>query len=205
MRTQRFRRLATLSLGFLGCVLIATNAQAQYPAPAPAIPNSGQPMVIHIHHHYYTPASTFANQSPTFAQSLPYLYGNQNATGGFVQPWKQNWDHLGFTGYLGQHGGGVDVTLQVVSGLVVDTVTPGSPAAQMGLLVGDIITEINGTAVNGYRQVADLFEETREDPKNEIEMTVWNPNTRRTNTIKAILQGLTPKQQPNLQEYPPEE
>jgi hypothetical protein len=50
-----------------------------------------------------------------------------------------------------------------------------------------------------------LFEETREDPKNEIEMTVWNPNTRRTNTIKAILQGLTPKQQPNLQEYPPEE
>lgn len=187
MTTQRLLPLAIFLFGLTGCVLIAATAQAQYPPPASTVPNSGQPMVIHIHHHYNTLASTFLNQPATLPQSMPYLYGNQNVIGNYVQPWKQNWDHLGFTGYLGQHGGGVDVTLQVVSGLVVDTVTPGSPAAQMGLVVGDFITKINGTAVDSYRQVADLFEETRENPKHEIEMSVWNPHTRRTNTVSAIL------------------
>ncbi|MDH3717063.1 MAG: hypothetical protein OES79_02970 [Planctomycetota bacterium] len=38
-----------------------------------------------------------------------------------------------------------------------------------------------------------------------IELTVWNPNTRRTNTIKAILEGLVPKKKPDPEEYSPEE
>jgi hypothetical protein len=205
MTTQLSRSLATLSFGFIGWMCIASQAHAQYPPPAPAGSNSNQPMIIHIHHHHYSPASAFVNQPPTRAQSLPYLYGNQNVTGAYVQPWKQNWDHLGFTGYLGQHGGGVDPTLDVVSGLVVSTVTPDSPAAKMGLVVGDFITKINGTAATNYRQVAVLFEETRDNPKHEIELTVWNPNTRRTNTIKAILEGLVPKKKPDPEEYSPEE
>jgi len=64
---------------------------------------------------------------------------------------------------------------------------PSRPAARMGLVVGDFITTINGTAVDSYRQVAVFFEETRDDPEYKIEMTVWNPHTRRTSTIRAIL------------------
>lgn len=205
MTTHRFRSVATFSVGVIGWICITVNVQAQDPAAGNVNSNSNQPMIIHIHHHHYSPASAFVNQPPTMAQSLPYLYGNQNVTGAYVRPWKQNWDHLGFTGYLGQHGGGVDPTLEVVSGLVVSTVTPDSPAAKMGLVVGDFITKINGTAVNSYRQVAVLFEETRQNPKHKIELTVWNPNTRRTNTIKALLEGLTPKKKPDPEEYSPEE
>ena len=46
--------------------------------------------------------------------------------------------------------------------------------------------KINGTAVDKYKQIAVIVEETREDPKHEIEMTFWNPHTRRTSD-QAIL------------------
>ena len=75
----------------------------------------------------------------------------------------------------------------------------------MGLVVGDFILSINGSKVDGYRQVAVLFEETREDPKHRISMVVWNPHTRRQNTVRAVLEGLTPKKKPDGEEYPPEE
>ena len=101
--------------------------------------------------------------------------------GAFIEPWKQNWYHLGFTGYLGQQGD--------ISGLIIDKVAADSPAAQMGLIPGDFILKINGTAVDSYRQLAVLFEETRENPKHEITFEIWNPHTRRKNTVRAILQG----------------
>jgi membrane-associated protease RseP (regulator of RpoE activity) len=157
-----------------------------------------QPLVLHVHHHYYTPsggryqytpayrtylgAATHATQDPViqrYSQAFPT--GAQNAIGAYIEPWKQDWAHLGFTGYLGQQG--------EISGLIVDKVTPGSSAEKMGLIPGDFILTINGTPLNSYRQVAVLFEETREDPKHEISFEIWNPHTRRKNTVRAILKG----------------
>ncbi len=45
----------------------------------------------------------------------------------------QNWGRLGYAGYIGMHDGGVDVTLHTHMGLVVNTVTPGSPTDKIGL------------------------------------------------------------------------
>ena len=107
-----------------------------------------------------------------------------------IQPFTQNWGHLGFTAFLGQHGGGVDVTpesFNVFTGLVVNTVTPGSPASKIGLVPGDFILKIDGTAVDSYKQVAILFEQSEQGSKPEIDLTVWNPTTRRTSSLKAIL------------------
>ena len=85
------------------------------PTPAP------QPLVLHVHHHYYTNqggeyqytpayrtylgAGVFGNQNPViqkYSQAFPVHA--QTVVGGLVEPWKQNWGHLGFTAYLGQQG-----------------------------------------------------------------------------------------------------
>ena len=162
------------------------------PTPAP------QPLVLHVHHHYYTNqggeyqytpayrtylgAGVFGNQTPViqkYSQAFPVHA--QTVVGGLVEPWKQNWGHLGFTAYLGQQG--------EKTGLIVDTVTPDSAAEKMGLIPGDFILKINGTPATGYRQVAALFEQTAEDPKHQIALEIWNPHTRRTNNVSAVLQG----------------
>ncbi len=118
--------------------------------------------------------------------SLFYPTASKAVLGGFIEPWKQDWLHLGFTGYLGQQ--------EEISGLIVDTVTPDSPAAKMGLIPGDFILKINGVPLNSYRQVAVVFEETRENPKHEISFEIWNPHTRRKNTVRAILKDDKEKQ-----------
>ena len=130
----------------------------------------------------YLGAGVFGAQPPViqkYSQSFPVHA--QTVVGGLVEPWKQNWGHLGFTAYLGQSG---DKT-----GLIVDTVNPGSAAEKMGLIPGDFILKINGTPATGYRQVAALFEETAEDPKHQIALEIWNPHTRRTHNVSAVLQG----------------
>ncbi|MEK6247014.1 MAG: PDZ domain-containing protein [Planctomycetales bacterium] len=168
---------------------------------------TGKPIVIHIHHHYYNAASTFGKQSPNLQnidRNYPDFDADQQTLGNFVEPWKQDWDHLGFTGYLGQHNGYLGVE-DDKSGLIVDTIKPDSPATKMGLVQGDFILKINDTQLAGYREVADLFEQTREDPKHRISMEIWNPHTRRTTTVNAILENLIPKKKPPLEEYPPEE
>lgn len=192
MTTQLFRSLATFSLGLVGWICIASQTQAQHPASAPAGSNSRQPMVIHVHHHhYYNPGARSTEMASFYSPTYAWKFGYQPGTGRTVEPWKQNWGHLGFTGYLGQHGGGVDLTLQslnVFTGLVVDTVTPDSPASKMGLVPGDFILKINGTAVNNYKQVAILFEQTLKGAKPKIDLTVWNPNTRRKSSLKAVIE-----------------
>ena len=126
-----------------------------------------------------------------YAPSYAWNFGYQPGSGGYINPFTQNWGRLGFTAYLGQHGGGVDVTpesFNVFTGLVVNTVTPGSPASKIGLVPGDFILKIDGTAVNSYKQVAILFEQAEQGSKPEIDLTVWNPATRRTSVLKAILE-----------------
>jgi len=181
--------------GLLGLVLTIHGEEQ-----SDAKDNAGdqKPMVLHVHHHYggatttggqyiyvphyrtYLGASTFAGQPEVLQRySLFYPTASKAVLGGFIEPWKQDWLHLGFTGYLGQQG--------EISGLIVDTVTPDSPAAKMGLIPGDFILKINGAPLNSYRQVAVVFEETRENPKHEISFEIWNPHTRRKNTVRAIL------------------
>ena len=85
----------------------------------------------------------------------------------------------------------MDVTpesFSVFRGLVVNKVTPGSPASKIGLVPGDFILKFDGTAVNSYKQVAILFEQSEQGSKPEIALTVWNPATRRTTVLKAILE-----------------
>jgi membrane-associated protease RseP (regulator of RpoE activity) len=190
MTTHQIRSLELFSFCIAAWLSTGSHAQAQYAAPPVANANSGQPMVIHIHHHYYynnlqSPMTGMASfYSPTYA----WNYGYQPGLGTFYSPLQQNWGHLGFTGYIGQHGGGVDVTLHTFTGLVVNTVTPGSPADKIGLVPGDFILKINGTPVDSYKQVTILFDQTLEGSKPEVELTVWNPNTRRTSTLTAIIE-----------------
>ncbi|MEQ8790440.1 MAG: PDZ domain-containing protein [Pirellulaceae bacterium] len=160
----------------------------QYPAPqyqAPQYP-SGQagaapagPQVIHIHHHYHNLSSNSAELASAYAPGMAWNYGFQPGTGNIVRPWTQNWGHLGFTGYLGQQG--------QYTGLIVDTLTPDSPAAQMGLVQGDFILAINGRKVNDYKQVTILFDESVDKPKAALSLRVWNPATGRIATLKADL------------------
>jgi hypothetical protein len=60
--------------------------------------------------------------------------------------------------------------------------------SKIGLVPGDFILKIDGTAVNSYKQVAILFEQAEQGSKPEIDLTVWNPATRRTSVLKAILE-----------------
>ena len=77
--------------------------------------------------------------------------------------------------------------LALFAGWVVNTVTPGSPAAKIGLIPGDFILKIDGTPVDTYKAATLLFDQTLQGAKPEIELTVWNPNTRRTSVLKAIV------------------
>lgn len=191
MTTQPFPTLATIL--FVGAGWLCSDSPAAAQAPMPALSpaaTSAPPTVVHIHHHYYNLGSPQTERASAYAPKYAWNFGYQPATGQFISPWKQNWGRLGFTGYLGQHGGGVDITLQpqnVFTGLVVDTVTPGSPANRMGLVPGDFILKIDGTAVDSYKQVALLFDQAESGNKPEITLTVWNPNTRRTSELKAII------------------
>jgi membrane-associated protease RseP (regulator of RpoE activity) len=186
------RIIAVICLVVVACLILVSRGQSQPPgsqfAPAGV---SSSPTVIHIHHHYYNPASPSASIISGYAPSTAWHYGYQAGTGTNVEPWKQNWGHLGFTGYLGQHGGGVLITpdsFPVFTGLVVDTLTPGGPAAKLGLVPGDFILKINGVKVDNYKQVTLLFDQTEDNPKATLTLDVWNPHTRRTQTLTAKIE-----------------
>lgn len=179
-----------IALAAMTVLMFSHPAQAQYGAPPPTGAAGGQPVVVHIHHHYYNAESPSAALANMYAPSYAYHYGFQQNTGTMASPLQQNWGRLGFTGYLGQHGGGVDITpesLNVFTGLVVNTVTPGSPASNMGLVPGDFILKIDGTAVDNYKQAAILFEQSEQGANPTVELTVWNPHTRRTIVLKTIV------------------
>jgi membrane-associated protease RseP (regulator of RpoE activity) len=189
MTTPLFRSLALFAFCLEASLCASSHALAQYPAPPSTNANGGQPVVIHVHHHHYyqDPGSPTAAIASFYSPTYAWNYGYQPGLGTVYSPLQQNWGHLGFTGYIGEHGGGVDVRLHQFTGLVVNTVTPGSPADKMGLVPGDFILKINGTPVDSYKQVTILFEQTLEGTKPEIDFTVWNPYSRRTSEIKAII------------------
>lgn len=184
--------IAVAALVIVVCAVLVSRARTQPPTPPYGPPSpAGTPTMIHIHHHYVNPGASYANLVSGYRPPTAWNYGNPAAVGASVQPWKQNWGHLGFTGYLGQHGGGVEITpdsFPVFTGLVVDTVTPGSTAARLGLVPGDFILEINGVKVNNYKQVADLFEQTQQNPGADLSLDVWNPHTRRSQILTTKLE-----------------
>ena len=186
--TRKVVALVIPSVAIAVCLMAHSPAHGQQLMAPPAAPT-----VVHIHHHYYNsnaPTSAYNTISPTaslLSANSPqtnWNYGYQPGTGTYVRPLNQNWGHLGFTGYLGQHGG-VDVTLQQFTGLVVYTVTPGGPASQMGLVPGDFILKINGVPLDSYKQITMLFEQTEQESGKPLALEVWNPNTRRTSTLTA--------------------
>jgi membrane-associated protease RseP (regulator of RpoE activity) len=189
MTSQRFRFLKMLSICIAGWLCASFPVRAQEGPSASGNAMGRPPMVIHVHHHYYypNPWSPMAAMASDYAPAYSWNYGYQPGLGTVYSPLQQNWGHLGFTGYIGEHGGGVDVRLHQFTGLVVNTVTPGSPADKMGLVPGDFILKIDGTPVDSYKQLTILFDRTLESTKPEIEFTVWNPHTRRTITLKAII------------------
>lgn len=152
--------------------------QYQPPRQSPP-PPPGAPQVIHIHHHYSNLSSPATEMSSAFAPGYAWNYGFQPGMGNVVRPWTQNWGHLGFTGYLGMQSGR--------TGLVVDKLTPDSPAAKMGLVSGDFILAINGQPVSDYKQVTILFDETVDKPKAPLSLKVWNPTTGRTMNLQTEL------------------
>src|SRR5262245_48957678 len=157
MNTPRFRSRQLLSLCVAGWFFSGSPAPAQNAPPLSGNAGSGQPMVIHVHNHYYpNPWSSMPESASFYSPTYAWNYGFQPGLGNYYSPLKQNWGHLGFTAYIGEHGGGVDVRLHQFTGLVVNTVTPGSPADKIGLVPGDFILKINGTAVDSYKQVTIL-------------------------------------------------
>ncbi len=188
MCKTKARCVSSFAFLFLFTYLAAAPCAGQMYGTVATPPAASGAQVIQVHHHHYynlgSPATSMASHySPQFA----WHYGYQTQTGNYVAPWKQNWGHLGFTGYMGQHGGGVEVTAETFVGLVVDTVTPGSPAAKMGLVPGDFILSINNVKVDGYKQAGVLFEETAKNKKEPLVLQVWNPHTRRTSNLRATL------------------
>jgi membrane-associated protease RseP (regulator of RpoE activity) len=151
---------------------------SQAPAGSGAVAPSTAPQVIHIHHHYHV-GSYSTELASAFAPQFAWNYGFQPGTGNIVRPWTQDWGHLGFTGYIGQRA--------QYTGLVVDTLTPGSPAAKMGLVQGDFILAINGQKVDNYKQVTILFDQTVDKPEAPLSLQIWNPTTGRTITLRAEL------------------
>src|SRR5262245_5125184 len=122
MTTQRFQSRKLLSLCVAGWCFSGSLAPAQNAPPLSANSGSGQPMVTHIHHHYYypNPSSPMTMMASYYSPTYAWNYGYQPGSGTVYSPWNQNWGHLGFTGYIGQHGGGVDITpesLNVFTGL----------------------------------------------------------------------------------------
>jgi len=189
MKSQQFRWLEVSFFCVGGWLCACSPAGAQFGSAPPTTEGGGQPIVVHVHNHFYqnpwAPSQGMASYySPTYA----WNYGYQPGLGTIYSPWTQNWGHLGFTAYMGEHGGGVDPTLHTFAGLVVNTVKPGGPADKIGLVPGDFILKINGTSVDSYKQATILFDETLQGAKPEIELTVWNPYSRRTSVLTAIIE-----------------
>lgn len=68
-------------------------------------------------------------------------------------------------------------------GVVVERVTPDSPAGKAGLKEKDVITEINGQRVEGTAQFRRMVRET--PPGRKVQLTVWRGG--QTQTLSATL------------------
>ena len=148
-------------------------------------PSAAGPTVIQIHHHHYYqptgPTPLIAQQSNPGYAALTYLGGSPSASME-PKPWERNWGGLGFHAYLAQQG--------QYSGLIVSRVYPNTPASRLGLVVGDVIINVNGKVINDLsnRQLESLFLGLTTQVKQDVVIQVWNSHTRRMSTLKAIFE-----------------
>ena len=68
----------------------------------------------------------------------------------------------------------------VDGGVMVSEVRENSPAAKAGLKAGDIITEVNGKAVNGDIDLVQIINEKKEG---DVQLTVFRGGSRQTVTV----------------------
>lgn len=166
-----------------------TQGRVTSPSPAAA---SQQPTVIQIHHHHYYqptgPTPIIAQQSDPGYVAGPGYLGGPPSPSMEPMPWERNWGELGFHAYLAQMG--------QYSGLIVSKVFPDTPASQLGLVVGDVIINVNGQVVDDLsnRQLEILFLGLTTEEKQAVNMQVWNSHTRRLSTLKAVFEDKEVKQ-----------
>lgn len=96
--------------------------------------------------------------------------------------------------FIGISGEGLDEQFttfyNLPSGVHVTSVSEGSPAAESGILVDDIITHINGTEVNSVGQLNVVKNQFK--PGDTVELTVYRYSSSETLTIKVVLGEQTP-------------
>jgi serine protease Do len=109
-------------------------------------------------------------------------------------------------GQSGNGGGylGVDITTLTpalrqqygftpTSGAVVLSVVSGSPAAKAGLVQGDVIVDINGTAVNSADDLQKVISNSK--PGQSVTITYYVGNSKRTTTATLGSQAQAQQQQ----------
>lgn len=96
--------------------------------------------------------------------------------------------------FIGISGEGLDEQFtsfyNLPSGVHVTSVSEGSPAAESGIQVDDIITHINGTEVSSVGQLNVVKNQFK--PGDTVELTVYRYSTEETLTIKVVLGEQTP-------------
>ena len=73
-------------------------------------------------------------------------------------------------------------------GILVDQVAPDTPAAKAGLKSGDVITKVNGTAIDGAMDIFVALSRSKKGDKVSIEII----RTKKKRTLKATLDGTAP-------------
>jgi putative serine protease PepD len=109
-------------------------------------------------------------------------------------------------GQTGNAGGylGVDITTLTsalrqqygftpTSGAVILSVVSGSPAAKAGLVQGDVIVDINGTAINSSEDLQKIVQNGK--PGQSITITYYVGNSKRTTTATLGTQSQAQQQQ----------
>ena len=102
--------------------------------------------------------------------------------------------HIGATGFLGIRveasgssatgGFGSGLGGSSTTGAVVDSALAGSPGAQAGLTQGDVITSLNGNAVNSSSDLTNLLESHH--PGDSVQIG-WTDPSGQTHTSTAVL------------------
>lgn len=99
--------------------------------------------------------------------------------------------------YIGVAGEGLDEQFasfyKLPMGVHITAISEGSPAAESGLQVDDIITHINGVEVSTVGQLN--AEKNKSKPGDTVELTVYRYSTEDTITIKLVLGEQTPDMQ----------
>jgi S1-C subfamily serine protease len=80
------------------------------------------------------------------------------------------------------------------SGAVVLSVVSGSPAAKAGLVQGDVIVSINGTAINSSEDLQKIVQNTK--PGQSVSITYYVGNSKRTTSATLGNQAQSQQQQP---------